>query len=241
MRLRSLFTVPEGHKVTERYLHRVLIFSICSIFLCMSCLAGVTWAWFGVSVENTGNEIWIGEPAITLNVDDAAFTSGSWLTAAEEEYIVQLNHANESDDLDKKSVLYVTFTIDSEKESIVRYVTLNEQNEYAAQFAIQAEVACKLSWEVSWMVPPSAEELTETCIVVKAPEPATEPTTEATEPPTEATEPPTEGTEPPTEGTEPPTEATEPPTEATEPPTEAPEPSTEATESSAEEAEPEST
>ena len=167
MRLRSFFAAPKDHKVTERYLHRVLISSICSIFLCLSCLAGVTWAWFAVSVENTGNEIWIGEPAIALKVDDAAFTSGSWLTAAEEEYLVQLKHANEPDDLDKKSTLYVTFTITDDEESIVRYTTLNEANGYYTEFGIQAEVACKLSWVVSWFPPDNAEELTEETIVKK--------------------------------------------------------------------------
>lgn len=59
MRLKDLFTVPEGQKVTEKYFHRVLISSICSILLCMSCLAGTTWAWFTVSIENQGNEIQI--------------------------------------------------------------------------------------------------------------------------------------------------------------------------------------
>lgn len=57
MRIKDLFTVPEGEKVTEQVFHRVLISSICSILLCMTCLAGTTWAWFTVSIENTGNVI----------------------------------------------------------------------------------------------------------------------------------------------------------------------------------------
>lgn len=57
MRIKDLFTVPEGEKVTEQVFRRVLISSICSILLCMACLAGTTWAWFTVSIENTDNVI----------------------------------------------------------------------------------------------------------------------------------------------------------------------------------------
>ena len=57
MRIKDLFTVPEGEKVTEQVFHRVLISSICGILLCMACLAGTTWAWFTVSIENTDNVI----------------------------------------------------------------------------------------------------------------------------------------------------------------------------------------
>ncbi len=57
MRLKDFFAVPAGKKVTEKDLHRVLVSSICSILLCMACLVSTTWAWFAVSLENTGNII----------------------------------------------------------------------------------------------------------------------------------------------------------------------------------------
>ena len=60
MGIKKLFTVPEGEKITEQVFCRVLISSICSMLLCMACLAGTTWAWFTVSIENTGNVIEIG-------------------------------------------------------------------------------------------------------------------------------------------------------------------------------------
>ena len=50
MRLKDLFTVPTGEKVTERHLNRVLVSSICGLLLCMACLVGTTWAWFTDSV-----------------------------------------------------------------------------------------------------------------------------------------------------------------------------------------------
>ena len=66
--LKYLFTVPEGEKITEKHLTRVLVSSICSILLCMSCLVSTTWAWFAVSVENTGNVINIGTYSVTTTV-----------------------------------------------------------------------------------------------------------------------------------------------------------------------------
>ncbi len=67
MRLKDLFTVPTGHKVTEKHLRRVLISSICSILLCMTCPVSTTWAWFAVSIENTGNIIEIA--TVTTHID----------------------------------------------------------------------------------------------------------------------------------------------------------------------------
>lgn len=53
MQLKELFTVPAGEKITEQCLRRVLVSSICSILLCMTCLVTTTWAWFTVSIETT--------------------------------------------------------------------------------------------------------------------------------------------------------------------------------------------
>ena len=77
MRLKNLFAVPEGAKITEKYLHRVLLISVCSILLCMSCLVCTTWAWYAVDIENTQNVIWIGEPNIKLTIDGAAYAAGT--------------------------------------------------------------------------------------------------------------------------------------------------------------------
>ena len=90
MKIKELFTVPEGQKVTEKVFHRVLISSICSILLCMSCLVSTTWAWFTVSIENQGNEIQIVDLMVQINgaeIGDQA-TSGYPL-ADSETYAVQ--------------------------------------------------------------------------------------------------------------------------------------------------------
>ena len=84
MKIKELFTVPEGQKVTEKVFHRVLISSICSILLCMSCLVSTTWAWFTVSIENQGNEIQIVdfEVSVTQNGVEIAQENGVYSLAA---------------------------------------------------------------------------------------------------------------------------------------------------------------
>lgn len=68
MHIKRLFTVSEGEKLTEKVFGRVLVSSICSILLCMTCLAGTTWAWFAVSIENQGNVIQIATVTAEVSV-----------------------------------------------------------------------------------------------------------------------------------------------------------------------------
>ncbi len=154
-----LFTVPTGQRITEKYLYRVLVSSICSILLCMTCLVSTTWAWFTVSIENTGNEVRIGKPEIRLEVNGSAFATG--LQAGEN--TVHIEHANEVDDLQKKSTLYVTLTIDA---ATTVFTTLSHENGYKAEFTIITGGVCPLSWHVSWFAPANATALTGDTITV---------------------------------------------------------------------------
>lgn len=173
MRLKDLFTVPTGQKVTEKHLRRVLVSSICSILLYMSCLVSTTWAWFAVSIENTGNVIQIGIPKVNLTVNDELFTSGTTLqpktlqpetnTLKYETYKVSIEHANGGDDFQKKSTLYVTMMIG---ENTIVYTTLNYENEYKREFSIVASKECSLSWDVSWFAPANATELIDDTIIL---------------------------------------------------------------------------
>ena len=101
MRLKDLFSVPTGQKITEKHLRRVLVSSICSILLSMGCLVSVTWAWFVVSIENTGNVIQIGSPEIDVDVDELKDETGSAEYAYT--YEVLIEHMGDSDDLGQKS------------------------------------------------------------------------------------------------------------------------------------------
>lgn len=183
MQLRDFFAVPHNQKVTEQHLFRFLTFSVCSILLCMSCLVGTTWAWFTVSVENTGNVIEVGEPGVRLMVDGNSFVSGSVLTDGS--YLVSIEHGNQADDLNAKSELYVTITTHSNSESQSVYTVLNHENQYMTEFTLNVTGECSLSWEVSWFAPNQANPLPGDTITV---------TMEDVEEPAESTETPAEST-----------------------------------------------
>lgn len=167
MRIRELFTVPEGKKITEKLFGRVLLSSVCSILLCAACLISTTWAWFSVSIENTGNIIEIGTPKVSLTVDDAAFLSGAELP--EGTHKVTIEHASEADALQQKSTLYVTLLLD---ETTAVYTLLGGQNPHQTELVVNAEKACRFSWSVSWFPPANADLLEDSAIHIAAEETA---------------------------------------------------------------------
>lgn len=188
MQLRDFFSVPQNQKVTEQHLFRVLTFSVCSILLCMSCLVGTTWAWFAVSIENTGNVIEIGEPGVSVQVNGQPFSSGSRLTDGA--YTVYIEHANGLDDLNAKSELYVTITTRGDSDSQSVYTILNHENQYKTEILLNVTGECSFSWEVSWFAPDQADPLSGNIITVsvenmEAPAESSEPHEDSSE---EATE-----------------------------------------------------
>lgn len=151
MRIRDLRAAPKEQKITEGYLRQVLISSVCGILLCMSCLAGTTWAWFTVSIENCDNVIQIGRPEVKLTVDGAEYPSGTVFSAGS--YRVSMEHANEWDDFQKKSELYVILTLQSGGETESAYAVLREDNAYTFSLEAESNQEFALSWEVSWIEP----------------------------------------------------------------------------------------
>ena len=129
MKVKDFFSIPEQKKVTEKDLHRVLLTSICSILLCMSCLAGSTWAWFTASIENKDNTIEIARPGVVLKVDDADYAEDQVLSKAYHKLVIE--HGNEADHVAKKSTLYVAITVSYDGNKIQKYTVLNETNNYA--------------------------------------------------------------------------------------------------------------
>ncbi len=237
MRIKELFTIPKNEKITEKVFARVLLSSVCSILLCMTCLAGTTWAWFTVSVENTGNVIQIGtakvnasiisidgqEPAsdatLLVGADDDEDGGGINLPAGE--YVFEITHANDYDDLDTKSTLYVTLTAsgvtaDGEDAYVCGYVVLDGDNEYEATVTIQAAESCSLSLGVSWFAPANADKLEENILIYPVIDEMAGTTAESTEGMMESTmEESTESTEETEESLEQPTQETTAPEETT--------------------------
>ena len=179
MQFKDYFTVPSGEKITEKHLRRVLISSICGILLCMSCLAGTTWAWFTVSIENTNNVIQIGEPKVSFAINGAVYDSGVSL-AEGTTYNVKIEHANDLDDFQKKSTLYVTLTLVCDDETVIKYAKIDQDEAYTKTITINTGKKCTLYWEVSWFAPANATELVDDAIVIEAPV-----VPETTAPPTE--------------------------------------------------------
>ena len=190
MRLKDLFVVPSGQKITDKYLRRVLVSSICSILLCMGCLAGTTWAWFTVSIENTDNMINIGTPEVKILVDEGEYVPE--IDLAEGSHAVSIFHANEGDSFSKKSTLYVTLTVD---ESNFVYIILDGSNGYHKDLTLKLNTTTKLSWTVSWMAPSQADLLTGDSIVQEAIQEETPEETLTTESEEEETAETTESTE----------------------------------------------
>lgn len=163
MKMKALFSLPEGQKVTEKQLHRVLLTSICSILLCMSCLAGVTWAWFSASIENTNNVIWIAEPGVVLKIGETTYKGE---TLSDAECAVRIEHGNERDVFEQKSTLYVVVSVQSGEKVIQAYTILNEVNQYVEKITIvndtKAEftIRAKAYWSVPENVDPIGDEHT---------------------------------------------------------------------------------
>ena len=208
MRMKDIFFPQPGQKVTEKYLRQVLVTSICSILLCMSCLVGTTWAWFTVSIEDAENVIHIAQepPEVRVTVEESDIDfSARKLPAGTHTLLVA--HPNEADDVQQKSILYVTFSVD---EAVKGYVTLNQENNYMTSIQITTQQDCLVSWTVSWFTPGGVTPLdsNEIDLIV---EDESEPTDETTEDPSASTE---EETEPSSE-TIAPTQTTTDPSQTT--------------------------
>ncbi|MBE7000570.1 MAG: hypothetical protein E7428_10345 [Ruminococcaceae bacterium] len=240
MGIRSLFTVPEGEKVTEKHLRRVLISSVCSILLCMACLVSATWAWFYVDLQNKGNVIQIGTPSVVVEVGETEYTAGTELT---ETVTLSIIHANTPDDMNRQCPLYVTLTIKkSDGESVTVVVSLDQDKGYKRDVTIDNEqpASYTLSWTVSWFPPANETLLTENTVTLTEPETVeedkskeepennpdsaaktegegTQTTGNSTDPTSQTTDPTSQNTDPTSQPAEPTSQPTEPTSQPTEP------------------------
>ena len=198
MRIKELFTVPEGTKVTERIFTKVLLSSVCSILLCMVCLVSTTWAWFTVSIENQGNQIQIAQVTtdITIEkngskVDIDPAEGGYRLDAGQYDIQVKVdNTAKGPDDLNRQqNDVYVVMTVvhnGSTKSYCFTFKGEPNNTQQLKDFQISDGTAT-VSFSVSWVKPASADPVGSEAIVIgQLPtQPTTEPATEVTTLPTE--------------------------------------------------------
>lgn len=214
MRIKSLFSIPDGEKVTDKALRRVLISSICSILLCMTCLVSTTWAWFTVSIENPGNVIQIAKVENTVTITD-----GQSKTVEPNNGVYTLNpgtynvnvkvtsDVEEVGDLKRdKTPVYVLISVKCDCNESYQYYYFTYKNgagDAEQKFVINCDLA-ELRFSVDWMAPNNATiiEMNPIVIGTKPTDPQTdesseESTSEPTVTPTEA--PTTEFTQAPTE------------------------------------------
>lgn len=165
MHINELFTVPEGAKVTEKVFGKVLLSSICSILLCMACLAGTTWAWFAVSIEDTGNEIIIAtvNPKVKIkqdNLDTVAPSNGSYELKTGN-YLVEVelkNDATESDAFGYRTgpVYLVMPVIRADNTAENYFIKIENSCDSITRELIIGDESVNISFSVSWVQPAAA-------------------------------------------------------------------------------------
>ena len=148
-RLKNLFCVAEGEKVTEKCFRRVLLSSICGILLCMTGLVSTTWALFSATVESQNNVIQVGTfvPSVSLIQGEIATQSGGADTYMLSQGVYQLLIVN-----DGTSSGYCVVTLadmySDEKESWTT-VTLDPSNVYRIPVQVLGQGA-QLQVESFW-------------------------------------------------------------------------------------------
>ncbi len=176
MRIKELFTVPEGTKVTEKLFGKVLLSTVCSILLCMACLVSTTWAWFTLEIENSGNEITIAEanpiPQIMLGDSLVSPSEENVYTLPEDTYSVVLRldtDATGPDDLNRpRGKVYVLMLVSHNGTPYSYYFTFDgtpgEQKRFD-NLQIAGGTAT-VSFCVSWVEPASAKAVGNEAIVI---------------------------------------------------------------------------
>ena len=163
LRIKELFTVPEGTRITEKMFGKVLLSSICSILLCMVCLVSTTWAWFTVSIDNKGNEIRIATvtPIVEIKagntvvspVDDTGYTLNEGI------YTIGVrleNDATGSDDLNRpRGIVYVVMIVTYGDTSESYFFALDGNQVERKELQISGGTAV-VNFSVSWVEPTSA-------------------------------------------------------------------------------------
>lgn len=172
MRIKDFFTVPEGQKVTERHLRRVLSSSLLSILLCMCCLISSTWAWFTVSIENYGNEIQIAslEPEIEIKASDNTVINpgedGSYQFTSNGKYSLNISlkgdFTNSSFGEIKNPVYLIITTQCGETENTEGYIVFSDKRNIVFTRDIVVNVIpASISFSLQWTAPDEVIELIE--------------------------------------------------------------------------------
>ena len=158
MHIRDLFTVPEDQKITDKAFSRVLISSVLSIILLLTCLTGTTWAWFMVDIENTDNVIAIA----TITMDATVLQENGTTVTRESDgsyallggtYTLQLQA--ETNATGSQRTIYVLLTLTQMEETTQYYVPFSG-GQTAGDTPIVVNTPAIASFSVCWSLPDTA-------------------------------------------------------------------------------------
>ena len=68
-------SILSNQKITDKYFNKMMASSIISIVVCMMCLASLTWAWFSVDMQSSGNTLASAsfQTTVSITPDDPSF------------------------------------------------------------------------------------------------------------------------------------------------------------------------
>ena len=188
MSIKDFFTVPQDEKISDRAFARVLISSICSILLCMICLAGTTWAWFISNAES---------PSVmsiaTITMDTTLLQGEEEIHAAEDgsytlpvgAYVLQMDVENDVAETVPTVYVLMTVTQDGAESTYYRAFSVTDRT---AAIAITVEgTPVTLRLNTRWALP-AAEPLGDSLTFIGEDTTTTTESTSPTETTTSVTE-----------------------------------------------------
>lgn len=95
--IKSLFYIPKHAKPKDENIMRMIMPSVIGIILCMSVLAGLTWAWFTANISAQNQTLTSANFAVEVKVlngtNEVADSQGRFELKADEQYSVTINPA----------------------------------------------------------------------------------------------------------------------------------------------------
>ena len=162
MRLKDLFTVPAGEKVTEKHLSRVLVSSVCGLLLCMACLVGTTWAWFAVDLTNAGNDLHMGAFMPQIMVDQQELKADSCVLQAGQHPVTIASGASTSSGY----CVVVLEWSQGRLEYTTDILSVNEEKSSAVSFTVDTLEAVTMTVTRVWGAPAYSPTLPDATIVI---------------------------------------------------------------------------
>jgi len=166
MRIKQLFTVPEGEKVTEKHMMRVLLSSICGMLLCMVCLVSVTWAWFTVDMENTDNVIHIASVTANVQLPGATQEQNGGYTLTPGTYTATLSAQCDATECLHGSH-YILITAVQGETTQSRFIPVPNGGSAQVTFTVTGGNA-QVSMGVSWLEPAGAQPVEDGKLLLEA-------------------------------------------------------------------------